>query len=122
LLSSLQDTSQPWRLYLFVLMYGLGYGALGPVCTAAAAALLPDRRLGTALGVPKAWYGLGGACGAYIAGYFHALLVIVSVSLVLAAIALSSASLWLAAPRQARVIRSRWRRLPNLSAVEGDAM
>jgi hypothetical protein len=46
----------------------------------------------------------------------------VSLSLVLAAIAFSSASFWLAAPRQARVIRSRWRRLPNLSAVEGDAM
>jgi MFS family permease len=74
LLRSLQDTSQPWRLYLFVLMYGLGYGALGPVCTAAAAALLPDRRLGMALGVPKAWYGLGGACGTYMARCFHALL------------------------------------------------
>jgi MFS family permease len=71
---SIQDTSQPWRLYLLVLMYGLGYGALGSVCPAAVADLLPDWRLGTALGVPHAWRGLGGARGTYTAGYVHALL------------------------------------------------
>jgi hypothetical protein len=28
LLMAIQDSSQAWRLYLFVLMYGLSYGAL----------------------------------------------------------------------------------------------
>lgn len=104
LLISIQDTSQPWRLYLFVLMYGLGYGALGPVYAAATADLFPGRQLGTILGVLEAGYGMGGAFGAYMAGYLFDMLghYTLSFSIVLGAIALSSASLWLAAPRRAR--------------------
>jgi MFS family permease len=107
LLTSIQDTSQPWRLYLFVLMYGLGYGALGPVYAAATADLFPGRHLGTILGVLEAGYGLGGAFGAFMAGYLYDQLghYTVSFSLVLGAIALSCVSLWLAAPRKARAVR-----------------
>jgi hypothetical protein len=56
-------------------------------------------------------------------GYFYDLLgrYAGSFSVVLAAIALSSASLWLAPPRKDGVIRSCWRGFPSLSAVEGDA-
>lgn len=61
-------------------MYGLEYGVLGPVDAAAAADLFPGRQLGTILTL--------------------------SFALVLAAIALSSACLGLAAPDKARVIRS----------------
>lgn len=105
LLMSIQDTSQPWRLYLFVLMYGLGYGALGPVYAAATADLFPGKHLGTILGVLEAGYGLGGAFGAFMAGYLFDVLghYVVSFALVLGAIALSCASLWLAAPRRIRV-------------------
>jgi MFS family permease len=107
LLTSMQDTSHAWRLYLFVLMYGLGYGALGPVYASATADLFPGRHLGAILGVLEAGYGLGGAFGAFMAGYLYDQLghYTVSFSLVLGAIALSCVSLWLAAPRQARVGR-----------------
>jgi MFS family permease len=104
LLISIHDTSQPWRLYLFVIMYGLGYGALGPVYAAATADLFPGRHLGTILGVLEAGYGMGGALGAYLAGYLFDVLghYTLSFSIVLGAIALSCASLWLAAPRRVR--------------------
>jgi MFS family permease len=104
LLMSIQDTSQPWRLYLFVLLSGLGYGALGPVYAAATADLFPGRHLGTILGVLEAGYGIGGAAGAFLAGDLYDRLghYILSFSLVLAAIALSCATLWLAAPRRVR--------------------
>jgi MFS family permease len=107
LLMSIQDTSQSWRLYLFVLMYGLGYGALGPVYAAATADLFPGKQLGTILGVLEAGYGLGGAFGAFMAGYLFDVLghYVVSFALVLGAIALSCISLWLAAPRRMRVLR-----------------
>jgi MFS family permease len=107
LLMSIQDTSQPWRLYLFVLTYGLGYGALGPVYAAAAADLFPGKHLGTILGVLEAGYGLGGALGAFVAGYLFDVLgsYVVSFTLVLGAIAISCASLWLAAPRWRRALR-----------------
>jgi MFS family permease len=107
LLISIQDTSQPWRLYLFVVMYGLGYGALGPVYAAATADLFPGKQLGTILGVLEAGYGLGGAFGAFMAGYLFDVLghYVVSFALVLGAIALSCVSLWLAGPRRMRALR-----------------
>lgn len=105
LLMSIEDTSQPWRLYLFVIMYGLGYGALGPVYAAATADLFPGKQLGTIFGVLEAGYGMGGAIGAYMAGYLFDQLghYTLSFSIVLGAIALSCASLWLAAPRRVRI-------------------
>lgn len=108
LLMSIEDTSQPWRLYLFVIMYGLGYGALGPVYAAATADLFPGKQLGTIFGVLEAGYGMGGAIGAYMAGYLFDQLghYTLSFSIVLGAIALSCASLWLAAPRRVQVSRA----------------
>jgi MFS family permease len=105
LLMSLQDTSQSWRLYLFVLMYGLGYGALGPVYAASTADIFPGKHLGAILGVLEGGYGLGGALGAFTAGYLFDTLghYAFSFALVLGAVALSCVSLWLAAPRRARL-------------------
>jgi MFS family permease len=108
LLTSIQDTSPPWRLYPFVLMYGLGYGALGPVYAAAAVELSPGPQFGRILWLLEARHGLGGAFGTFMAGYFYDVLdhYTVFCALVLAAIALSSACLRLAAPYKACVIRS----------------
>lgn len=104
LLMSIEDTSQPWRVYCFVVLYGFGYGALGSIYAAATADLFPGRHLGTILGVLEAGYGLGGAFGTYIAGYLFDRLesYTVSFSLVMAAIALSCIALWGAAPRKRR--------------------
>jgi MFS family permease len=104
---SIQATSRPWRLELFVLWYGLGYGALGPVDAAATADLFPGKHLGTTLGGLEAGYGLGGTFGACMAGSLSAQLGhdVVSFALVRGAIALPRASLWLAAPRRTRAMR-----------------
>ena len=104
LLMSIQDTSQPWHLYLYVLLYGLGYGALGPIYAAATADLFPGKRPGTILGMLEAGYGMGGAFGVFIAGYLYDLFghYTISFALVLGAITLSCASIWLAAPRKAQ--------------------
>jgi MFS family permease len=58
---SIRDTSPPWRLYLFVVMYGFGHGGLRPESAAATADLFPGRHLGTILGVVEAGYDFGGA-------------------------------------------------------------
>jgi hypothetical protein len=50
LLMSIQDTSQPWRLHPFVLLYGLGYDALGPVYAAAMVNRFPGKYLGLVRG------------------------------------------------------------------------
>jgi hypothetical protein len=77
LLMSILDMSQPWRLYLFVLMYGLGMACLGPISRGRG---FPGRQWATILTL--------------------------SFCRMVAAIALSSACLGLAAPRKARVMRS----------------
>jgi MFS family permease len=103
-LLSIQDTSQPWRLYGFALLYGLGHGPLGPIYAAATADLYPGRSLGAIFGVLEAAYGIGGALGTFLAGYAYDLVgdYRLSFALVLGAIVLSCLSLWLAAPRKRR--------------------
>jgi MFS family permease len=105
LLMSLRDTSQPWLLYGFAILYGLGHGALGPIYAAATADLFPGRAVGTILGVLEAGYGLGGALGAFLAGFAFDLVghYRLSFALVLGAIVVSCVSLWLAAPRKRQV-------------------
>jgi MFS family permease len=102
LLMTIQDTTHAWRLYGFVLLYGIGHGALGPVYAAATADIFPGRYLGTILGFLEAAYGLGGALGTYVAGYAFDLTgsYMISFLLVLVATTLSCLSLWLAAPRK----------------------
>jgi MFS family permease len=100
----LRDTSQPWLLYGFVVLYGLGHGALGPIYAAATADLFAGKSVGTILGVLEGAYGLGGALGAFLAGYAYDLTGHYrgSFGLVLLAMLLSCASLWGAAPGRQR--------------------
>lgn len=102
LLMSIQDTSHPWRLWCFALLYGLGHGALGPLYAAATADLFSGKSLGTLLGLLEAAYGLSGAFGAFLAGYAYDLAghYVWSFTLVLGAIVFSCLSLWLAARHQ----------------------
>jgi hypothetical protein len=67
-LTAIQETLEPWRLQRFMVLYGLGYGALGSVYAAATADLFPGKHLGTILRGLAAVYGLSGACGALMAG------------------------------------------------------
>jgi len=62
----------PWRhaagLYLYALLFGLGFGARGPIITAIAAARFPGRRFGAIYGFMSIGNGLGGALGPWFAG------------------------------------------------------
>jgi MFS family permease len=62
----------PWRhaagLYVYALLFGLGFGARGPIITAIAAARFPGRRFGAIYGFMSIGNGLGGALGPWFAG------------------------------------------------------
>jgi MFS family permease len=105
LLISIHDTTRPLWLYGFAVLYGIGHGALGPIYGAATADLFPGKYLGTILGVLEAAYGMGGALGAYLAGYAFDLVGNYrwSFVLVLGAVVISSLSLWIAAPRRRQI-------------------
>jgi MFS family permease len=99
-----RDTASPWILYAFVILFGLGHGSIGPTQAAATGDLFPGNSLGLIMGTFSMGWGLGGALGAYLGGYFYDqvgnytlpfLLVLVNISLGLLGI-------WMAAPRQRR--------------------
>jgi MFS family permease len=55
-------------LYVYALLFGLGFGARGPIITAIAAQLFPGRRFGAIYGFLSVGNGLGGAVGPWFAG------------------------------------------------------
>jgi MFS family permease len=63
---------EPWPhaagLYVYAVLFGLGFGARGPIITAIAAARFPGRRFGAIYGFMSIGNGLGGALGPWFAG------------------------------------------------------
>lgn len=55
-------------LYAYALLFGLGFGARGPIITAIAAERFPGRRFGAIYGFLSVGNGLGGAVGPWFAG------------------------------------------------------
>jgi MFS family permease len=59
----------PWMLFLFALVYGLGYGALITMMTLMPARIFGLISLGTLVGVITFVYTAGGAIGSIVTGY-----------------------------------------------------
>jgi MFS family permease len=99
-----RDTTSPWTLYAFVVLYGLGHGSIGPIYAAAVTDLFPGGSLGRILGTLSIAFGLGGALGPYLGGYFHDRLGSYTVPflLVVVIISMGTIAFWLAAPRRRR--------------------
>ena len=100
-----RNTASPWMLYAFVILFGLGSGSNAPITAATTADLFPGNSLGRIMGTFIMGWGLGGALGPYLGGYFYDqvgsytfpfLLVLVSISLGLLGI-------WMATPRHRRI-------------------
>jgi MFS family permease len=67
-LLSIERVPHPAALYAYALLFGLGFGARGPIITAIAAQLFPGRRFGAIYGYLSVGNGLGGAVGPWFAG------------------------------------------------------
>ena len=82
-------------------MFGLGFGARGPIITAMASDLFGGRRFGVIYGVLSVGNGLGGAIGPWFGGVVYDVLgsyrVVFLTSIVFCA--LGSACFWLAGRR-----------------------
>lgn len=104
LLLFVRDTTTPWLLYAYVLLYGLGYGSMGPIYGTVIGDLFPGNFLGRILGILEIGFGLGGAFGAYVGGYFYDHLGSYTFPFVLLLfdIALGVLGVWMAAPRHRR--------------------
>lgn len=71
LLMFVKDTSTPWLLYAFVILYGAGHGSLAPLMASATGDLFPGNALGRILSIQAIAFGIGGAIGPYMVGYFY---------------------------------------------------
>jgi MFS family permease len=70
-LLALEAWPHPVWLYLYALLFGVGFGARGPIITAMAAQLFPGRRFGAIYGAMSVGNGLGGAAGPWFGGAIH---------------------------------------------------
>ncbi|MGD8982407.1 MAG: MFS transporter [Desulfobacteraceae bacterium] len=96
-----RNTSAPWILYAFAILYGLGQGGLGPIYSSTMGDLFAGPSLGRIIATVSIEYGLGGALGAYLGGYFYDTVgsYFVPFTLSLACIGLGIFGIWMAAPR-----------------------
>ena len=103
-LLSAQTTADAWRVVVFVVLMGLGYGGTSIIYSTAAADLFQGRHFGKILGLMEIGFGLGASLGSALAGvvfdYFQTYrpAFYLTIGLMLASIV----GIWVAAPRTSR--------------------
>ena len=100
-LLALEADSRVGWLVVYALLFGLGFGARGPIVTVMAAEFFGGRRLGVIYGALSVGNGLGGAIGPWFGGVVHDVLGsyrVVFLASVLFCV-LGSACFWLAGRR-----------------------
>ena len=60
-----------WMLYIFVILYGLGDGSKSTMAATITGDLFPGNALGRIMSIQSIGFGIGGAIGAYLGGYFY---------------------------------------------------
>ena len=120
MLALIKDTSQPWMLYAFAVLFGIGYGTHAPIHPAITADIFQGKNFGAIWGVVFVGTGAGTAFGPWLAGYifdrtesYDGTVLFTSVSLVVSVV-----FFWLAAPRKVRLASGQAKRAPR-PAVAG---
>jgi len=93
-------TTSEWMLYIFVFLYGLGYGSIVTAIAAKNGDIFPGSSLGRIIAIQSIGWGIGGALGPYLAGYFHDQMgsYLIPFILLLVCIIVSIIGFWMAAP------------------------
>jgi len=95
---------ETWRhvasLYGYAFLFGLGFGARGPIITAMASALFQGRRFGVIYGILSIGNGVGGGVGPWFGGAIHDVTGSYRVAFLITIVfcALGSVCFWLARP------------------------
>ena len=98
----IKDFASPWMVYVFATLYGLGSGGKLPMYAAITVDLFPGNALGRIMSSQSIGFGIGGAIGAYVGGYFYDQLgnYVIPFILLLASIVVGIFSIWMAVPRR----------------------
>ncbi|MFC1932242.1 MFS transporter [Chloroflexota bacterium] len=105
-LISVRDTSSPWMLYLFAVLFGACQGVDRPIIMAAKADVFRGQHLGMIMGFNNLGYGVGAAIGSWLAGYIFDVSGSYTLAFVIVVLCLivSAILIWAAAPRKVRVV------------------
>ena len=98
------DTSHPWMIYCFSVLFGLGFGFGGPAEGSTIADLFQGRDLTTILGFLEMPVGIGAGIGVWLGGYLYDLTGSYRKAFLFAIFTISVTCLgyWIAAPRKVR--------------------
>jgi MFS family permease len=103
-LLALETWRDPVPLYGYALLFGLGFGARGPIITAMASQLFQGRRFGVIYGLLSIGNGIGGAVGPWFGGAIHDLTgsYVIAFLIAVSFCGLGAACFWLARPPRPR--------------------
>jgi MFS family permease len=95
----LNDPSQSWLLYIYVIFFGIGFGSRAVIFSALTADIFSGKGFGSILGYSTVAVGVGGALGSWLGGVFYdwTSSYLVSFGLSALVLALSDICIWLAA-------------------------
>ena len=95
---------EKWLVYLFLIFFGIGWGVTAPTFMTATADLYKGKAMGLIFGIVEATSSIGGAFGAWVAGYIFDKTQSYRLAFMVAIIAfiLSCFFIWLSAPRNSR--------------------
>lgn len=105
-LSQVVDASQVMGVYLYTLVFGIGYGVFSPMTSSISADLFQGKRFGSIYGVLYVGSSIGSAVGPWVSGMVFDATRSYQAALAMAACAalLSAVAIWLAAPRKVRLV------------------
>ncbi len=101
-----QGHNTPWLMYAYSLLFGVGIGIISPTWTASVADLFQGKNFGSINGSIVMGFGIGGAFSPWLGGKIFDTLgtYIPAFYLVIAALAMSAGCIWIAGPRQVRLV------------------
>lgn len=104
LFASLQGPEETWKIVVYAITAGLGFGFRLPLLTVIPADIFGGKSFGKILGSLQVGSALGGFTGPYVAGFLFDILESYLLAFALAAVAvgISGSLIWLAAPRRHR--------------------
>jgi MFS family permease len=110
LLMALHDPTQTFLLWCHIVIYGLGFGARGPVTSSLVIDLFHGKHYGAILGFLEIGSGLGGTLGPWLSGFLFDRMgsYALSFNLSMAVLMLATACAWCAG-RWGRIQTSRYR-------------
>ncbi len=96
----------PWFMYAYSLLFGIGTGMAGPALNASAADLFQGKNFGSIFGLIVIGFAIGGSISPWLGGKIFDVLgtYVPAFYLVMAALAISGVCLWIAGPRQVRLV------------------